>query len=136
MPHRFSPLAMVLAALCAFAACGGGGAPPPPGSVQVDMKDFQFVLPSTSLNAGTATFFVRNAGPSAHDLTVIKTDKPADKLAYDGVKVTEPSLAGTAPLNPAQTATLAVNLTPGKYVFVCNQPGHYPLGMRIAVTVP
>lgn len=136
MPHRSSPIALFLAALCALAACGGGAAPPPPGSIQVDMKDFQFVLPTTPLTAGTATFFVRNGGPSAHDFTVIKTDKPADKLAYDGVKVTEPSLAGTAPLNPAQSATLAVNLTPGKYVFVCNQPGHYPLGMRIAVTVP
>jgi uncharacterized cupredoxin-like copper-binding protein len=136
MRYRSIPLALVAAALSAVAACGGGGAPPPPGSIQVEMKEFQFVMPSTPLKAGSTTFFVRNTGSSAHDFIVIKTDKPVDKLAYDGTKVTEPSLGGTMAVNPGQSATLTVDLTPGKYVFVCNQPGHYPLGMRIAATVP
>jgi uncharacterized cupredoxin-like copper-binding protein len=33
---------------------------------------------------------------------------------------------------PRQSRTLYTVLTPGTYVFVCNLPGHYRLGMRAA----
>jgi len=33
------------------------------------------------------------------------------------------------------TTTLSVTLEPGKYVFVCNLPTHYKLGMRAGFTV-
>jgi uncharacterized cupredoxin-like copper-binding protein len=34
-----------------------------------------------------------------------------------------------------KTETLSATLEPGKYVFVCNLPTHYKLGMRAAFTV-
>ena len=36
---------------------------------------------------------------------------------------------------PGQSRTLYTVLTPGNYVFVCNLPGHYRLGMRAALVV-
>ena len=33
------------------------------------------------------------------------------------------------------TRTLHVNLTPGHYVFACNLPGHFRLGMHVGITV-
>ena len=39
-------------------------------------------------------------------------------------------------LDPGRSQTRAVDLTkPGKYVFVCNLPGHFKLGMYTIVTV-
>jgi uncharacterized cupredoxin-like copper-binding protein len=38
-------------------------------------------------------------------------------------------------LAPGKSATLSVNLTPGRYVLVCNIPGHYKHGMHASVTV-
>jgi uncharacterized cupredoxin-like copper-binding protein len=32
-------------------------------------------------------------------------------------------------LNPGQSGSLTVTLAPGKYVLVCNVPGHYGAGM-------
>jgi uncharacterized cupredoxin-like copper-binding protein len=38
-------------------------------------------------------------------------------------------------VTPGATKQLAVDLKPGRYVLVCNIPGHYKLGMRTAVVV-
>jgi uncharacterized cupredoxin-like copper-binding protein len=40
-----------------------------------------------------------------------------------------------ASVPPGQSRTLYTVLTPGNYVFVCNLPGHYRLGMRAALVV-
>ncbi len=124
--------AILVAALLASSACGGGA--PTSSGPTVEMKEWQVIAPAT-LSSGSVTITVKNVGSSAHDLTVIKTDKAPDQLANDGSRVTEPSVGVTTPINPGQTGALSVSLSPGKYVFICNQPGHYPLGMRTAVTV-
>jgi uncharacterized cupredoxin-like copper-binding protein len=125
---------LLSATFLALAACGGGGTPPPSGSIPVDLKEWQVVVAKT-VPAGSVTFAIKNSGSSAHELTIVKTDKAADKLANDGAKVTEPIFAESVVLNPGQTGTLTVQLGAGSYVFICNQPGHYPLGMRTSVTV-
>ena len=134
--HSSLRLTTFLAVALIAAGCGGSGAPTPaPGGPTVEMKEWQVIVTPATLKAGSNAITVRNTGSSAHDLTIIKTDKPADQLANDGAKVTEPAFANTASLNPGQTATVTVDLAAGKYVFICNQPGHYPLGMRTGVTV-
>ncbi len=130
--------AILAIALFASAACGGaggGGGSPGPGNPSVELKEWEVRVNPTTLTAGTVTIAVKNTGSSAHDLTVIKTDKAPDQLANDGSRVTEASLGVSTAINPGQTGALSVNLSPGSYVFICNQPGHYPLGMRTAVTV-
>ncbi len=125
----------LLLALGALAACGGTAPPTSTTGPTVELKEWQVVVKPAALRAGRNVLTVRNMGSSLHELTIVKTDKAADKLANDGAKVTEPILAISATLNPGQTTTLTVDLAAGNYVFICNQPGHYPLGMRTAVQV-
>ncbi len=128
---------LVLIAVLLLAACSGGSAPPPAGDVNVELRDFEVRMAKTTLPAGQAKIVVRNAGSSVHELTIIKTDLEPEKLVVDGAKAKEDGLVTkSADLNPGATATLTANLAAGKYVFICNQPGHYALGMRTRVTVP
>jgi len=127
---------VVLTALLLVAACGSPAASPTPlGAITVEMRDFQVVMPDT-LQAGSLTFVVQNSGAATHDLTIIKTDLPPDKLPQENGKAKEDGkVAGTPMINPGQTVQLTVELKAGDYVFICNEPGHYALGMHIHVSV-
>src|SRR5439155_555326 len=82
--------------LLLVAACGSPAASPTPlGAITVEMRDFQVVMPDT-LQAGSLTFVVKNSGAATHDLTIIKTDLPADKLPQENGKAKEDAkVAGT-----------------------------------------
>lgn len=88
--------------------------------------------------AGTVTFAVANTGAMPHELVVLKTDTPADKLPEgDGGKAKEPGRIAYVPtLAPgAKAAYITLDLEPGNYVLLCNVPGHYGLGQYTAFTV-
>jgi len=81
---------------------------------------------------------VRNLGTMEHSFQVIKTDLAADKLPVDGAsaRAKEDGKVGEIPSIPAgKSASVTVELTPGKYVFICNVAGHYGLGMHTGFTV-
>jgi cytochrome c oxidase subunit 2 len=118
-------------------------ATPQPGATpagvveQVELSEFKVALAPT-VAAGTVSFEVKNAGAVPHEFVVIQTDLAPDALpqvnaAVDESKVT--IVGRTDLLNAGDTATLTVTLPPGKYVVICNVPGHYALGMRAALTV-
>ena len=83
-------------------------------------------------------FGIRNHAGMAHEVKVIKTDVDADKLPIDGAaaKASEAGKVGEL-LNIGAGASrkLVLDLTPGRYVIVCNIAGHYQLGMRVALEV-
>lgn len=139
--------ALVLAGLLALTACGGsdedggtaatspetatsapstaGGTPAAPAedgdtSPTATLVDFGIELPETELAAGAYEFEVVNDGGASHDLVVER----------DGEDV-----AATEILSPGDTATLAVELEPGEYVFYCSVANHRSMGMEITVTV-
>jgi uncharacterized cupredoxin-like copper-binding protein len=101
--------------------------------------------------AGDVTFNVKNLGTVDHELIVLKTDTPFDKLpivdggdppapvATGADKVDEGTKAGETGdpnLKPGGSRTFTIKgLAPGKYVLVCNLAKHYGLGMRAAFTV-
>jgi len=101
--------------------------------------------------AGDVTFVVKNLGTIEHEMLVLKTDTPFDKIpiADSGdppVPVTSGAdkideadniaETGNPNLQPGDTRTfVAAGLTPGHYVLVCNLAKHYGLGMRAAFTV-
>ena len=73
-----------------------------------------------------------------HSFQVIKTDLAPDRLPVDGAsaKANEDGKVGELKSIPAgKSAALTVDLTPGKYVFICNIAAHYQLGMRTGFTV-
>ena len=131
-------LVILSAVALVSAACGTATAQPPTpaGANTVELTEWRVVVPSSAPQAGSLTFVVKNTGAIAHDLTILKTDLPADKIPQANGKASEDGkVAGTALLNPGQSVTLTVTLEAGNYVFICNELGHYALGMHTAVKV-
>lgn len=137
------PTAEPTAAPTAQPAPGPSAAPigVPPTGIAIYVSEWSVGLP-TSLVAGQVNFAITNIGTIQHELLVFKTDLapsaiPVDKngdIIQDGPGVT---LISKGPkIDPGQTQTRIVNLTqPGKYLFVCNLPGHFMAGMYREVTV-
>ena len=137
MLTRFAPALMALALL--VAACANPAAEAPSGSqVVAELADYKITVNVPSVKAGSIRIGVRNLGTMEHSFEVIKTDLAPDKLPVDGAsaKAKEDGKVGEIPSIPAgKSAAVTMDLTPGKYVFICNVAGHYQLGMRTAFTV-
>lgn len=109
--------------------------------IQVTAKEMEFQLSKSTVPAGTVEFRVTNKGRLAHEMVVIKTDLPVDKLPLKGQRLDEDKAGKKIgeieddELKSGATKTLKVNLTPGKYLIVCNLPGHFQAGMKKVLTV-
>ncbi len=90
-----------------------------------------------TVKAGEVTFTLDNVGTIEHELVVLKTDTPYDQLVIGSDdRVDESDSVGEVSETPAgETASVTLNLAPGKYVLVCNIAGHYRRGMRVPLTV-
>jgi uncharacterized cupredoxin-like copper-binding protein len=140
------------------AASTGSTPPSAAGGVSVALGDSKglngpmtLVSGVATAKAGDVTFVVKNNGTIEHEMLVLKTDTPFDKIpiADSGdppVPVTSGAdkideadnvaETGDPNLQPGDTRTfVAAGLTPGHYVLVCNIAKHYGLGMRAAFTV-
>ena len=111
-------------------------------ALPVTEHDFAIEPAVTSLPAGLIDLAVTDRGPSAHEMLIFQTDLPADKLplAPDG-RVDE---SGDGVLKVFDSGdniavgtvkTFHIALPAGRYVMICNLPGHYVAGMHTAFTV-
>jgi uncharacterized cupredoxin-like copper-binding protein len=96
----------------------------------------------TSLKAGQVALKISNGGTIEHELLVFKTDLaaaqyPTDNdgnIKEDGAGITKVSDGDNIAAGGSQDRT--VDLTqPGKYLFMCNIPTHFKLGMVKVITV-
>jgi len=137
MFSRVVPALIALALL--VAACTGPAAEAPAGSqVVAELADTKITVNVPSVKAGKIKIGVRNLGTMEHSFEVLKTDLPPDKLPVDGAsaKAKEDGKVGEIPSIPAgKSAAVTLDMTPGKYVFICNIAGHYGLGMHTGFTV-
>lgn len=108
-------------------------------------------LSPTSVPAGNVTFVVKNTGTIEHEVIVLKTSTPYNKLPIVDAgdppapvktgadKVDEAGNIGeTGDPNPkpGQGRTFTIkNMAAGTYAVVCNIAKHYGLGMRAPFTV-
>ena len=129
-----------LAVACAFAvvalACGGSDATGT--NVTVSLKEWSITPATAEVPAGSVTFELSNQGSQAHQLVVIKNDLPPNMLpvANGAIALTQVNvLQSIPPISPGATAELRFQATPGKYVLVCNVPGHYQQGMATSLLV-
>jgi uncharacterized cupredoxin-like copper-binding protein len=138
----FAPL--VLGIVLAAAACGGAGSgaagqAAPATTIAVSMLDNAIKLDAPSAAAGKITFSVKNMGSVAHSLVVLKINLDESKIpasAQDPSKVDERGSVGSlGQLQPSQSKDLTLDLAAGKYVLICNEPGHYLSGMHTSFTV-
>jgi uncharacterized cupredoxin-like copper-binding protein len=118
-----------------------GPAATPPAVLPVVERDFAIQTPTPATAAGLVDVTVTNTGPSPHELLIFQADQdPADLPLKDG-RVDEESDQITKVfdsgdnITPGTSKTFHAALSPGKYVIVCNLPGHYLAGMRTALTV-
>jgi uncharacterized cupredoxin-like copper-binding protein len=94
-----------------------------------------------SIPTGPVAFEVKNnAENSIHEMLVLPIKNTSTPLPYlknesrlDETKTN--SLGEVSELDPGKSGTLKVTLKPGKYLLVCNVPGHYAAGMWTLLTV-
>ena len=110
--------------------------------IQVTATEMKFELSQSTVPAGPVEFVVTNKGKMPHEMEVVKTDLTVDKLPVTSDGRLDTDKAGKEigeieedDLKSGTTKTLKVNLTPGKYLIVCNLPGHFKAGMRTYLTV-
>ena len=127
-------------ALVFLAGCAAQSAQPGTGGqVSVTLTDTGVTLGQSSINSGPVTFKVKNAGSIEHELVVVRTDIAQDKIQPNTDEPSKMSEEGTqgesGDLEAGLTKDFTLNLSAGKYVLMCNQPGHYMAGMHIAFVV-
>ena len=92
-------------------------------------------LDVSSVKAGKVTFdVVNNSKNLVHEMLVVQVKNYHDSLPYDTNEATiiEDKVADygeVSELEPGKTGSVTLNLKPGKYLLICNQPGHFEMGM-------
>ena len=100
----------------------------------------RIVLDRRSVPAGKVTFHAVNQSKDlVHELLVVQS-RPGQALPYDEKKaeVVESRahvLGEVGDLQPGASGTVTLELKPGSYILICNQPGHYRAGMQTKFSV-
>lgn len=133
------PLILASLALLAFAGCGGSKARSHAAVVRVTERDFRISAPK-HVAPGDLLLSVRNRGPDAHELIVVRDRSGSLPLRRDGSTVSEeklePVIAGALePGHPHSVRKLRLHLAPGTYELFCNMSGHYLGGMHTKLVV-
>lgn len=128
-----------LVALCA-AACGDDDDDDAGNQLNVTLRDWAIDLKPTTVPAGEVEIRAKNTGSTAHEVIVIRTDLPADKLPYDDAtnKVIESELdviGEVEQFEAGESEKGSFTLSAGRYVLICNVATHYELGMHTVLTV-
>jgi uncharacterized cupredoxin-like copper-binding protein len=139
MRQAFSRAAALAVAVLALAGCGAAQRPAGGTPVRVTERDFRIAAP-TQVRAGEVRFAVRNQGPVAHELIVVREASGRLPLRPDGITVNEEALdsvtAGALePGEAGSTRELRLRLAPGRYQLFCNMSGHYLGGMHAELVV-
>jgi uncharacterized cupredoxin-like copper-binding protein len=109
-------------------------------TVSITLKDFSIVPSVASLPAGRVTFKASNQGPSEHEFVVLKTGLAPSALPLKAGAVSEDAtgiknVGELEGLGSGNTKSTTIKLAPGRYLLVCNLPGHFLAGMVTAFTV-
>ena len=152
MRHKFRFLiaASVLAILAlSIGACGGDDNTSSTPStttatstdkttVKASLGEYFIKLDKSSIPPGSVRFDVSNDGKIEHEFVVIKTNLAPDKLPVKGGEANEdvgPSPGEIPSVKTGKKKQLDVTLKPGKYVLICNLPGHYKAGQSTGLSV-
>ena len=142
---------VVAAVVPVLAACGGSspssskdeaarsGSKAPAQRIAARLDEYAIGLDRDSAPSGRITFDIRNDGRRVHEFVVLRSDDAQDALPSEGNEVNEHAVGNLVDeaedIRPRTTVTLGVGLKPGKYVLICNLPGHYARGMHAAFRV-
>ncbi len=133
--------ALAVATMVLAGACGSGSAAPATATTNltVTLTDNAVALSEGSIPAGKVTLTIVNKGTVLHSIVLLKTDLGHDKIPADpkdASRVQETgSVAATGQMQVGATKELVRDLAAGNYVFICNEPAHYIVGMHIGLVV-
>jgi uncharacterized cupredoxin-like copper-binding protein len=142
----------VAALVAGLAACGSNAATstapqsssssaPVSGDQTATLSEWKIVVP-TSIKAGKVNFKIVNAGTVEHEMVVFKADldlaayptDDAGALKEEDPSITKASDGENIAAGGSEQRTIDLS-KPGRYLFVCNLPTHFKLGMATIVTV-
>ena len=110
-------------------------------STSPSIKSMMIKTDPQSVKAGPVVFAVSNDSKDlVHELIVVSVADPNAPLPYDRKddRVIESKivdLGEASDLKPGEKKMLRLNLKPGTYELMCNQPDHYKAGMRTSLIV-
>jgi uncharacterized cupredoxin-like copper-binding protein len=159
MRHWKSSL-LVVAALASVAAIGCGGDDDGDGDgatsaaadtestgaasagLTIKMGDFFFDPNEATASSGTVEITAPNVGQTEHELVLFASDADPASLPVKGGEVDEAAFEKTGAVNageieevlPGESKSGSFDLNPGRYVMICNLPGHYSQGMYGSLT--
>jgi uncharacterized cupredoxin-like copper-binding protein len=104
-------------------------------TVSVTLKEMKISLSRTHVPAGKVSFVVKNSGTIEHEMVVVRKPR-SGKLRVVHFKAAEDGAVGEVEdLEVGKVRKLTLTLQRGRYVLICNLPGHYQLGMRADLVV-
>ena len=112
----------------------------PSGEATVSLTEWKVTVAGT-IKSGKTDLTITNVGVAPHELLVFKSDLKPSAYPTDTAGDIKEEGAGVKlvsdgdNIDPAGTQTRTIDLAPGKYLFVCNIPGHFKQGMFTVVTV-
>ena len=92
-------------------------------------------LDTEAVPAGKVTFDVSNDSKNlVHEMLVVQVKNYHDSVPYSAkqARMLEDKVKDygeVSELEPGQSGSVTLQLKPGKYLLICNQPGHYEMGM-------
>jgi uncharacterized cupredoxin-like copper-binding protein len=98
----------------------------------VSSTEYKFSASAIDAPAGTLKLTLTNSGSIEHELVLLKTSaQPASlKVAANGRVSEAASVGEVSEIKAGVTKSTTFDLKPGRYVYVCNIPGHYAQGMH------
>ena len=138
---------LVAAALLGVgAACGGddeeSSDATASASLSIQMDDYSFDPMDATTEAGSVSITADNVGTEEHELEIFETDADPSSLPVSGDEVDTEALEDTGAeeigeleAEPGESETKVFDLAAGRYIMICNVPGHYEEGMWGTLTV-
>ena len=103
--------------------------------VKVTLKEWTLTPSASRVPAGKVAFVVSNKGNIQHEFVILRTNIRHQALPMAGSAAKVRALAEIEDIEPGQTKRLTLTLKAGKYVLLCNVPGHYKAGQHAALRV-
>jgi len=110
------------------------------GRPTVSLTEWKVVVAGT-IKSGKIDLAISNIGTIPHELLVFKSNRDPSAYPTDAAGNIKEEGAGVDlvsdgdNIDPGGSQARTINLAPGRYLFVCNIPGHFKAGMFAIVTV-
>ena len=130
-------LAILLMISTILVGCGGGSSSQ---TINVSMSEFALNISPTTVSSGEVVFKVSNSGMLGHDFLLVSTAESPESLPYneENAQIIEEQVtvvSSIRELQKGETAEITANLSPGKYMLICNIAGHFSSGMHLIIDV-